>query len=111
MVGEFEYVSGPDSWVFAAPLAFQPVGALKLFTGPGFERRPVENELESGEHDAVASATARETLFLWRVGTSYSWELSRRYVLGPFVCVDFIQAGHGEWERALVFGITAGVAF
>jgi hypothetical protein len=50
-------------------------------------------------------------VFLWRVGTSYSWEFSRRYVLSPAIYMDFIRNGDGEWTRAFVFGITAGVAF
>lgn len=111
LVGEFEYVSGPDSWVFAAPMAFRLVGGLRVFAGPGFERRPVEDEAETREPEPVAAAPTYENLFLWRVGTSYAWELSRRYVLGPSFYLDFVRQGDDEWTRAFVFGIAVGVAF
>jgi hypothetical protein len=110
VVGELEYVSGPDSWVFAAPLVFQAVGGLKLFGGPGFERRLVESEHAEEEAEAPATDGARENLFLWRVGTSYAWEFARRYVVSPTVYVDFVKA-QSEWTRAFVLGATFGVAF
>jgi hypothetical protein len=104
-------LTGPDTWVFAAPLVFEPVGGFKLFAGPGLERRLVEGEAGPEEHEAVSAGTARENLFLARVGTSYGWEISRRYVLSPAVYMDFIRNSDGAWSRAFVFGITAGVAF
>lgn len=54
IVGEFEHVSGPDSWVFAAPVVFQPVGGFKLFAGPGLERKPIEGELEEGASEPTS---------------------------------------------------------
>jgi hypothetical protein len=110
VVAELEYVSGPDSWVFAVPLVFRPAGGFKLFAGPGLERAPVHGESETHEPEA-STGKARDNLFLWRVGTGYSWEFAERYVVGPSVYLDFIREEESEWTQAFVFGISLGVAF
>jgi hypothetical protein len=45
-----------------------------------------------------------------RVGAGYALEFAERYSIGPSVSFDFIRAHH-EWERAVVFGVSFGVAF
>ena len=52
-----------------------------------------------------------EGLFLWRVGTGYTWEFDERYAVGPSFCLDFVREAPGEWGRAFVFGVSVGIAF
>jgi hypothetical protein len=111
IVAELEFVNGPDSVVFAAPFAFRPTGSFKLFVGPGLERRPVGGEGEPTGGEEGLEHKGHENLFLWRMGTGYTWEFSERYVLGPTVYLDFIREAAEEWERAFVFGVSLGVAF
>jgi hypothetical protein len=62
---------------------------------------------EHHESETDGTRESHHHLFLWRVGAGYTWELAERYVVGPFVNLDFIR----EEARAFVFGITMGVAF
>jgi hypothetical protein len=105
-----EYVNGPDSWVFAMPVVFRPLSAFKLFTGPGFERKTVHGDEDHESEDAPAEEQ-KENLFLWRVGTGYSWEFKERYVTDPSFCMDFVHEEDGEWAHALVLAFSFGMAF
>jgi hypothetical protein len=112
VITEFEYVRGPGSWVFAMPLSFRPVGGgFELFIGPGLERRAIHEE--HGEHGEASSPgdAGYESLFLWRMGTGYTWEFHERYAFGPSFYVDAIREGPGEWGSAFVFGVSLGIAF
>ena len=68
-------------------------------------------ESESGEGEADTPEARRENLFLWRFGTGYAWEISKRYVVGPSFYLDAIREEPGEWTRAFVFAFSVGVAF
>lgn len=112
VVGELEYVRGPGSWVFAVPLVVRPVGGgFKLFGGPGVERRAVDEEHEEHEQTTTSSDSEHETLFLWRIGTGYTWEFDERYAVGPSFYLDFVREAPGTWGRAFVFGVSVGIAF
>lgn len=112
IVGELEYVRGPGSWVFAMPVVFRPVGGgFKLFAGPGLERRTVHEAHEEHEGASQSGETEHEALFLWRVGTGYTWEFDERYAVGPSFYLDFVREAPGEWGRAFVFGVSVGIAF
>ena len=109
--GEFEYVADADAWIFVAPISFRPVSGLRLFGGPGFERKAVG--AEHGEHhegDLDEGEGPRENLFLWRVGAGYGLEFAERYSFGPTVSFDFIRES-GRWVNAIVYGIAFGIAF
>jgi hypothetical protein len=112
IVGELEYVSGPGSWVFAMPLVIRPVGGgFKVFAGPGLERRALHEGHKEHEGARTSGETGHEGLFLWRVGTGYTWEFDERYAVGPSFYLDFVREAPGEWGRAFVFGVSVGLAF
>src|SRR5262245_24408587 len=52
VVAEIEYVSGPGSWIVAAPVVVHLPRGVKLFTGPGFEHAPVD-DAETSESDTA----------------------------------------------------------
>jgi hypothetical protein len=98
LVLEAEYVVDPEAWVVVAPLVVRPGGGgFKLVAGPGLENKNVE-------------AHGRDTFFLFRIGAGYGAEFAGRYAVTPFVNVDLVRE-HGEWVRAIVAGVTLGVAF
>jgi hypothetical protein len=101
VVAEVERLFDADRWIAAAPFTFRPVPALKLFAGPGFERSSEEIPHEPDE---------TETRFLFRIGAAYAWEFAERYSFGPTFSLDYIRE-EDQWNYALVFGVTLGVAF
>jgi hypothetical protein len=113
----FEYLTGIDAYLWAFPVTFNPTGGLKIFAGPGLERKPRRRSEENGESHNHGSEThnddetsGSENLFLFRVGAGYSFEFGGRYSITPGLELDFIKEEH-EVAKALVYGVSFGIAF
>jgi len=114
-----EHINDVNAWLLVGNLYYRPVGALKLFTGPGAELKPRRPEVEPhGEaglsgHSVAASdesSEREETLFLWRFGGGYTFKMGGRYSVTPAITLDLVRE-QGHWVEALVFGATLGVGF
>ncbi len=105
-----EHVSDKDAWVFAAPLLYRPVGELHFIAGPGFETAPRRPESGHDSAEAEAPHDAREASFLLRFGVGYKLKLGKRLEVFPNVDLDLVRE-HGEWVKAVVFGVSVGFGF
>jgi hypothetical protein len=114
----FEHIHDVDALIVVGTFTYRPFASLKLTAGPGLElksRRPGEHggEEEPGGHTDSSSTEAGEgndSLFLWRFGVGYVFELGERFSLTPGVSIDLVRE-EGHWVSALVFGATFGVGF
>jgi len=103
-----EHVDGVDAWVFIAALYFQPVKGLglRLYGGPGFTAKVPEPEPGS---EGEPQEGGREAFFLVRGGVGWVAEVGRVSFM-PQLEIDFTREG-GEWQTALVFGVSVGFGF
>ncbi len=85
VVAEIEYLF-PDRWIMAVPIVFHANHGVKIFGGPGFERAEVEEPEEAEDVEPDIEEHSETQSF------------------------DFVREEH-EWEHAVVFGISIGVAF
>jgi hypothetical protein len=110
----FDYAGGDlREYIVAGAVIFHPVGGLTLTLAPGLERRPVEGETgeeHGGEHEAGVASTevsgGRESVFVFRLGLSYEFELGERWSLAPQFNLDFVDG-----ETVEVFGVSVGFGF
>ena len=114
LVLAFEYADGDlREYILGAGVAVNPVGGLKFTVGAGLERRPVEEEHgeeNEGEHAVEVASTegggGRESLFIFRLGVTYEFELGERWYLAPQFNLDFVDG-----ETVEVFGVSVGFGF
>lgn len=114
-----EYVPEVEAWVMAFPLVYRFDGGLRLGTGPGVELKPrrrlIENlpHGEGGEGPGLVDEIVpqkTENFFLWRFGVGYTFEISKRFEISPWVNLDVIRE-EDHWVQALVVDVAIGFAF
>lgn len=87
--GFYEYAAGDiDKWSIGVPLFIHPYHAWRLQLAPGLEHRESKD------------------VFLFRIGVSYDFMISKQWFLVPEVNVDLVDG-----EEAFVFGLTLGFGF
>ena len=112
-----EYISEVDAWVLVAPFVYRHKSGFRLFSGPGLElksRRSEHGQEPGGESMTMSRegepAAQDESLFLWRFGVGYYFEVGERYSITPAVDLDYVRED-GHWVWATVFAVTIGFDF
>jgi len=94
---DFTFGDHKRAALIATGVAYRPVPALRLGTGPG---------LEVVEKDKPEGGTKSTPYFLWGLSAAYEFHVGRLSV-SPTLYLDFV----GETKTNLTYGIAVGTGF